>query len=52
MVVVQQSSGLPSALPSVKDTAVGVGSELGRTARGAVAVTPHGNFYDRSYLVR
>jgi len=52
MVVVQQFSGLPSALPSVKDTAVGVSSELGRTARSAVAVTQHGKFYDLSYLVR
>jgi hypothetical protein len=52
MVVVQQFSGLPSALLAVKDKAVCVSSERGRKAPNTVAVTQLGNCYDSSHAVR
>jgi len=42
VVVVQQFSGQPSALPAVKDTAVGVSSERGRTTRSTAEITSAG----------
>jgi len=42
VVVVQQFSGLPSALPAVKDTVVGVSLERRLAARNTVTVTSAG----------